>query len=751
MSDEFWLPISPVHPVNPSIRKPFLLRQGRDLQLYRCKSQIVMKYLSFFLIVALPGLVSAQVTISGTITDSRGEPVPGANIILESTYDGASSDSEGRFSFTTEETGDHNLTIRFVGYRPVNKPISIGKESVRITVALKEEINELEAVTITAGSFTAGDESRRTVFRPLDIATTAGATADIAGALNTLPGTQKVGETGRLFVRGGDGSETRTFIDGLVVHEAYGAAAPNTPSRGRFLPFMFKGTSFSTGGYSAEFGQALSSALVLDSKDEAGITRTDFGLLSVGADVTHTQAWGTGSVAGKLQYTNIRPYFRLIRQDIDWITPPASVEGVASFRQKVGDKGMVKLYGNFNTASFSLFQHDIDDPDQRSRYELQNDYRYVNGSCKTELNDEWVLRGGFSYTTVRDNIGLHFGTINRTERAVHAKGVVEGSLAHGVENKTGIEVLQRTFNEEVAVADHGFEEWIPAAFTETDIYIGNRFVTRLGARVEYNSLNESAGLDPRASLAFKTGKSGQISFAYGTFRQTPHNDFLKLDHALESEKAEHFILNFQRIENNRTLRIEGYYKQYKDLLKIDSDGGFSNTGDGYARGIEFFWRDNRSIRRLDYWASYSFLDTRRDYLNFPTEATPSFASTHNFSLVAKYFITSMKSQASATYSYASGRPYNNPNEDRFNGSRTPAYHDLSISWSYLPRPNIIVFLSCTNVTGRDNIFGYEYGSTPNEGGLYNGRPIRQAAPRFMFIGLFLTLSKDKSVNQLPSL
>ena len=82
---------------------------------------------------------------------------------------------------------------------------------------LQEEINELDAVTITAGSFTAGDASRRTVFRPLDIATTAGATADIAGALNTLPGTQKVGETGRLFVRGGDGSETRTFIDGLVV------------------------------------------------------------------------------------------------------------------------------------------------------------------------------------------------------------------------------------------------------------------------------------------------------------------------------------------------------------------------------------------------------------------------------------------------------------------------------------------------------------------------------------------------------
>src|SRR6185436_1392463 len=119
------------------------------------------------------------------------------------------------------------------------------------------------------------------------------------GALNTLPGTQKVGESGRLFVRGGDGNETRTFIDGMLVLDAYGPSAPNTPSRGRFLPFMFKGTSFSTGGYSAEYGQALSSALVLDTKDITEATRTDLGFLSVGADVAHTQVWDRSSLSGK--------------------------------------------------------------------------------------------------------------------------------------------------------------------------------------------------------------------------------------------------------------------------------------------------------------------------------------------------------------------------------------------------------------------------------------------------------------------
>ncbi len=69
-------------------------------------------------------------------------------------------------------------------------------------------------VTISAGSFEASDEKKNTVLKPLDIVTTAGANADIVSALKTLPGAQQVGEKEGLFVRGGTGYETQTFIDG---------------------------------------------------------------------------------------------------------------------------------------------------------------------------------------------------------------------------------------------------------------------------------------------------------------------------------------------------------------------------------------------------------------------------------------------------------------------------------------------------------------------------------------------------------
>ena len=136
-----------------------------------------------------------------------------------------------------------------------------------VDIILKEEPNELKAVTITAGSFAAGDSKRGAVLSSLDIATTAGSNADITAALKTLPGAQQVGEQEGLFVRGGAGYEAKQYIDGTLVNNPYNTSVPDIAQRGRFSPFLFKGTVFSTGGYSALYGQALSSVLLLESID----------------------------------------------------------------------------------------------------------------------------------------------------------------------------------------------------------------------------------------------------------------------------------------------------------------------------------------------------------------------------------------------------------------------------------------------------------------------------------------------------
>jgi hypothetical protein len=719
-----------------------------------------MKVPLIFALILSSASAFPQTKIRGKITDQKDQPLPGVNIVIKDTYDGASSDANGNFDFSTEEKGERIIIASSVGYKTTQEAIRLEGQAIDLTIQLKEEINALEAVVISAGSFTAGDEKRRTILKAIDIATTAGATADIAGVLNTLPGTQKVGESGRLFVRGGDSNETRTFIDGVAVLNPYGTSAPNTPSRGRFLPFMFKGTSFSTGGYSAEYGQALSSALVLNSKDKADMNQTDLGFLSVGTDIAHTQVWDKASWTGKVQYTNITPYFHLINQRIDWVAPPVAMEGSTAYRQQIGKDGLFKFFGNFNQSDFSLYNHGIADPSSKQLYDLKNYYRYSNASYKQSINDKWSVRSGFSY-----NYNQNVFTIDRypeleTEAGTHSKIVFENSVSEKVELKVGGEVMSRSYSASKVdsitnlVLARSFTETISSSFVEAEAYASNHLVFRGGMRGEYNSLNKQFGLDPRFSVAYKPKEKGQFSFAYGKFRQSAKNMYLRENNLLGSERADHFILNYQIISNNRTFRVETYYKRYYDLVKFQYQGLdtiFQNTGTGYAKGVEVFWRDNQSIRNVDYWVSYSYLDTKRNYLNFPYSAIPAFASAHNFSVVYKHFITPLKSQIGLTYSYASPRRYFNPNTTDFNSNKTPSYQDLSANISYLPKYWLIIHLSCTNLLNHNNIFGYQYNATPGSDGVYASRPIRQAAQHFLFLGVFITLTKNKSVNQLPNL
>ena len=177
----------------------------------------------------------------------------------------------------------------------------------------------------------------------------------------------------------------------------------------------------------------------------------------------------------------------------------------------------------------------------------------------------------------------------------------------------------------------------------------------------------------------------------------------------------------------------------------------TNQGYGYARGVELFWRDRRSIKNADCWVSYSLLDTKRDYRDFPTLAPPTFAARHTFSVVYKHFLPALKTQLGARYSFASGRSYFNPNNDDFHGDRTRSFNNLSLNAAYLIRQHIILYASATNVLGAPNVFGYDYASQPDAQGTYARRAVTPPAPRFFFVGLFITLSRDGKTNQLDNL
>ena len=181
----------------------------------------------------LPLLLQAQTVIKGRITDVKKKPLAGVNIAVKGSYDGATSAKDGTFSFTTSANGERILTASLSGYQTLEIKAELGSPQ-EFNLVLKETVNELKMVTISAGSFEASDEKKNTMLKPLDIVTTAGANGDIVSALKTLPGAQQVGEKEGLFVRGGTGTETQTFIDGMLVRNPFTTGMPDFAARGRF-------------------------------------------------------------------------------------------------------------------------------------------------------------------------------------------------------------------------------------------------------------------------------------------------------------------------------------------------------------------------------------------------------------------------------------------------------------------------------------------------------------------------------------
>lgn len=71
--------------------------------------------------------------------------------------------------------------------------------------------------------------------------------------------------------------------------------------------------------------------------------------------------------------------------------------------------------------------------------------------------------------------------------------------------------------------------------------------------------------------------------------------------------------------------------------------------------------------------------------------------------------------------------------------------------SFLIKPNLILHGSVSNVLGFEQIFGYQFNAKPNEDGFYESTLVGPQAKRFAFLGLFITISKDKNANQLNNL
>ena len=660
----------------------------------------------------------SQTVISGVVTDGR-EPMAGANVFIIGTIDGCLTDSLGRFEFATSKTGELSIKATFIGFEDA---VLTTTESQDLLIRMREQATTINEVVVTASTYSFGKSDNFKTMDALDVVMSGNSCGDIVAALQTLPGTQKVGENGKLYVRGGESDECQTFINGMHVLVPYSTNIENNAVRGRFSPFLFKGINFSLGGYGGEYGQALSSVLPMETTDVATGDKLGVSASLVDWNIGGTKAFASSSLSFNADYTSMGLYDALFPDRINWTRPYRKLSGEAQYKAELSSASVLKSYIGYDFTTLgqhvdnrmlSLYEHNI----------------YANATLKSNIGRGYSLFTGIANSSVINDIddaqilGDHYHNL-RNE--IHLKAEVRKVYSSVLKMSAGVEDYLRHSTKRYDNSHYCLDYNLLAAHTDAQLRIVPKLFLNLSARVENASYDGGWLLMPRATLSYVPNKRFQLSAMLGKYSQTADDDNIVMSGKnLSQSTANHAILSMQYEIRNTLLRIEPYYKKYHNLPLI-AKGLYTADGYGTSKGVDVFFENHSLIKNLTSTLSYSFNDSERLYLDYTALRTPDYVSRHNVRMTLKYNIG--KTIIGLSESYVSGRKYPI--------GTTPHYNSVDANITWLVSPKIIVYTSLNNIFGRTNIFRYNP----------DGTTVKANRDRFFYIGIFVSLKNNKAYD-----
>jgi outer membrane receptor protein involved in Fe transport len=212
-----------------------------------------MNKLTLFLLLFIPLVLFAQKgKIVGTVTDARtGEPLIGANVIIEGTLLGTATDFDGNILILNVGPGTYNLRGTYVGYQ------DLVIENIRVSVNLTTEVNfQLQEEALSTDAIIVIAE------RPLINKNVTNSNNIISAEdIENLPirgvtaiVSQQAGivnQGGNLYVRGSRLDAVAFYMDGVLVNCAIFGGAATTAINNAIEEIQFQ-----AGGYSAEYSGA---------------------------------------------------------------------------------------------------------------------------------------------------------------------------------------------------------------------------------------------------------------------------------------------------------------------------------------------------------------------------------------------------------------------------------------------------------------------------------------------------------------
>jgi CarboxypepD_reg-like domain/TonB dependent receptor-like, beta-barrel/TonB-dependent Receptor Plug Domain len=595
--------------------------------------------------------------ISGTVKGDKDSLLSGANLVIEGTIDGASTDENGYYEFETEKSGPQNLLVTMLDYKNKTLPINIepGKD-IEMNVKMSKEEIRTEEIIVTASSFTSGNNTAVTL-TPLEIVRIPGADADIYRAITTFPGSNQVNEGSRIAVRGGDPNEVLTILDQASLYNPFLFDETfNVSSYSTINPWGLRGINFTSGGFSAKYGNVLSALLDLKSYDMPQGTGMFawVGLANASLDgvyLSKNKKFGATFSLGKLF---LDPYFAINGKNSEYSPIPQSNQFGGTLSYKLGISGNIKMYANYSDDKVGIFN-------PSASYD-----GFYNGSSKNIFSNikmmiapstSTVLNAGISFSLNDRN--SQYGNLNTDNKEIYSKGRVDFTkqINNKIDINTGAEFEYNAYDingtvpyysynlrpdAAVIVTDTNENDGRIGAYIESQIRIGKKLFFIPGVRTDYQNLSKEISFDPRISFGYQLTQYGAIRGAVGIYHQYPYIDnyFRAENNYLKPEEAVHYILGYEFNEDGKYIvRVEGYLKDYSNLVLWNrANFYYGSEGEGTAKGVDVFLK-TKIQNKFTGWISYSYCNSQRKQYTATALVPANYDITNSLSVVGSYSLT----------------------------------------------------------------------------------------------------------------
>jgi hypothetical protein len=294
-----------------------------------------------------------QTSINGVVKDSTGSAIEKVNVTISGTSTGTLTDRLGNFSVTVpEDEKEYTAVFSFVGFRTEKRTVKCDREEIFLNVVLFQEFSRISEVTISS-------DRRNTVTTliliPLkDINLLPSASGSFEAILKTMPGIASNNEMSSLYsVRGGNYDENLVYVNDIEIFRPFLIRSGQQEGLSFINPDLTSSVRFSPGGFSASYGDKMSSVLDITYKkpvsDKGSVS---LGLLTSsvhheGISKNHKITWLIGA-----RYKSSRMMLKTLDSKGDYQPVFADIQSIITY--KSGNNSMLSFLGTYSSNTYNF-------------------------------------------------------------------------------------------------------------------------------------------------------------------------------------------------------------------------------------------------------------------------------------------------------------------------------------------------------------------------------------------------------------